>query len=93
MLSIKHLNPRTEHLERRAATSGLLFIAGLMNVVLSILFKPSTSGNVPLGLCVMAGGFAGYVFYKTRYYARVSVHRRKAGGERLKPVIYSGGIR
>ena len=93
MLSIKHLNPRTEHLERRAATCGLLFIAGSMNVVLSILFNTSQSGTVPWGLFVMAGGFAGYVFYKTRFYTRMLAHRRKAGGERLKPVIYSGGVR
>ena len=93
MLSIKHLNPRTEHLERRATTSGMLFIVGLMNVVLSILFNTSTSSNASWGLFAMAGGFAGYVIYKIRYYARVIAHRRKAGGARFQPVIHAGGIR
>lgn len=93
MLPINHLNPRTEHLERRAATSGLLFLCGAMNVVLCFLFNPSTNGNAPLGLYVMAAGLAGYATYKIRYHARVVAHRRKAGGERLKPVVYSGGIR
>ncbi|HWS15440.1 MAG TPA: hypothetical protein VN450_04525 [Candidatus Methylomirabilis sp.] len=93
MLSIKDLNPRTEQLERRATTCGLLFIVGLMNAVLCILFNTSTNSNTPWGPYVMAGGFAGYVIYKIRYYACVIAHRRKAGGARLKPVIHSGGIR